>query len=415
MKIKLPKFKLFLRIILAAFITSLLISTILIALPQTEKIYSKIRYDITIAPKIWKKEYRLEMSIKPKDRNKREKKVAETKAILEKRLRKYGVQEIHFKDIKSEERDTAVVLVTIESDKDQTSVENILTQRYYLRFVLRKEGVNFEDEKNQFALYDINNYTFTPYTLHDFRSVYITKLKSTSGEKSYFSIYKPWEYKAPEFYKYFDKYAGQYAGLAIDGFVSPIIVPVTAANSSRGVTSRNPFALGVNGDGNDIKLLNILNNTGVIPLSYAQTSSKDLKTSTFTVDYIKAAILLSVLTLTVLILNNVLTKRGTFIDGLSYFITATTVVAGLKLFAIPVQPIIIIYVGILLTFLVPLFLNSRAITIAMATIGLLLSYIGMGYIRDAGILLFVVLTVYLGIKETVTYLFRLFNQIASND
>src|SRR5690606_33704449 len=125
------------------------------------------------------------------------------------------VQNIQFSDIKSDARDKAYIKITVETDKEKDFVETLISQRYYLRFVIRKDGVNFDDENNIIAQYDRTNYLNTPYTLHDFRQVYITELKTSSGEMAYFSIYKPWEHKAGRFYSYFDRYAGEYAGISI--------------------------------------------------------------------------------------------------------------------------------------------------------------------------------------------------------
>ncbi|HRI05877.1 MAG TPA: hypothetical protein PLV59_02965 [Candidatus Dojkabacteria bacterium] len=416
-KLKLPKLKNFFRVILAAILTSVLISTILISLPQTEKVFKNARYDITLANPIWRKEYILELNIKPKDLNEKREKVSLTKKIIENRLKKYGVQEVQFQDLKSNERDIARVKVTVETDKDKSSVDQLISQRYYARFVTRKAGVNFEDEKNQFAQFDIANYDNTPYTLHDFREVYITKLKATTGEKSYFAIYKPWEHRATNFYEYFDRYAGQYAGLAIDGFVSPIVVPVTVSSSqsTSGVVARNPFAVGMNGSDNEAKLLGILNNTGVIPVQYTLESSKDLKVTNFNVDYIKATALFAVLSFTLIVLNYLLTQKGSFASFLSYFVTAGFVVTGLKLTQFPVQPIVAIYTAILLTTLLPFFLNSRKIIVTLGALGIVLHLLGLGYIRDVGLLLAVIMFTYLFTGYIVRNLMKLIRSIIEND
>lgn len=415
MKIKLPKLKSAFQIIFAAVISSLLISTVLISLPQTEKVYDKARYDITLSPEVWKKEYTLELTIKAKDFNKRDKKVSETKSIIEKRLKKYGVQEVQIKEIASNSRDKAVLLIRVETDKDESSVDQLVSQRYYARFVLRKEGVNFEDPTNQFAQFDIENYVNTPYSLHEFRQVYITTLRSSTGEDAYFSIYKPWEHKAGEFYSYFDKYAGQYAGIAIDGFVSPILVPITNSGQTSGIVARNPFAIGMNGDADDAEVLSILSNTGVIPVEYSQTATKDLASKSIEVDYIKMTILFSTLSATILILLYVLNKRGTYTTFISYALTATTFIAVSKLLGIPLQPIVLLYTNITLTFLLPIFIASKQVTVALALLGLLLYFLGAGFMQNVGIVMFYVLTTYIIMQYVVSHLGRLINTIMNND
>ena len=87
-KFKLPKLKNFFRVVLAALLTSLFISVILISLPQTERFFKNARYDVSLASPIWKKEYILELTLKPKDFNEKKEKVSLTKKILETRLTK---------------------------------------------------------------------------------------------------------------------------------------------------------------------------------------------------------------------------------------------------------------------------------------------------------------------------------------
>jgi hypothetical protein len=419
MKIKRIKmnesFRSFFRIVLAALISSVLISTLLISLPSTEKLYEKVRYDITFAPEFWKNEYTLDLSIKASDFSRREKKIEETKAVLEKRLRKYGVQEIQFSEKVSDSRDKAILVLKIESDKDKESVERLIAQRYYLRFVLRKEGVDFESEENQFAVYDPENYTGTPFTLHHFRQVYITKLKTTTGEDGYFSIYKPWEYRAGKFYEYFDKYAGQYAGVQIDGFVSPIVVPVTASGVSGGITSRLPFALGVTGESNDIKILNILTNTGVIPVEYDLVDTKELKSPSFEVNFLKTSLLFILLTVIIYIASYLFTKKGSLTSFMAFAITSTTVVTVMKLFSIPLQPITAVYSALLVTTLLPILMDSKAVSLTIALIGLILSYIGSGYIRDVGIYTFYILSTFVALQYVISYLIKLVKDITNND
>lgn len=409
------KIKSFFRIVTAALISSVLISTVLISLPYTERVYDKVRYDVTLAPKIWKEQYTLELNVKPADFDRKAKKVSETKAILERRLRQYGVQEINFREERSNVRDVAILVLTVETDKDKESVERLISQRNYLRFVLRKEGVNFEDEENPFAQYDPANYVKTPFSLHYFRQIYITELQATGGEKTTFSIYKPWEYKANDFYEYFDKYAGQYAGIEIDGFVSPIIVPITASSVTGGITARAPFALGVSGTKNDIKILNILNNTGVIPVKYTLKEQKSINIKEFEFDYIKTILVISILTTIIYIANYLFTKNGSLISFFAYGLTATTVIAGMKMLSVPIQPITMLYTALTLTILLPILSNSKAVSITIALLGLLLSFTGIGYILDIGRNLFYILTTFVVLQYTLTYLTNLTKSISNDD
>ncbi|HVX92685.1 MAG TPA: hypothetical protein VHA74_01060, partial [Candidatus Dojkabacteria bacterium] len=168
------------------------------------------------------------------------------------------------------------LLITVISNKDQSDIERLVGQRYFIQFVLRKSGVNFDDTKNPLTPYDIANYNLTEFTRYYFRTVYITKLKATSGSYAYFAIYKPWTNDFDKFYNYFDPYAGQYAGISVDGFVNPIMIPSTQIQNSSGNIQRQPFAIALSTDEKAANVQNILLNSGVIPVNYALLKTNDL-------------------------------------------------------------------------------------------------------------------------------------------
>ncbi|KKR05713.1 MAG: hypothetical protein UT34_C0002G0220 [candidate division WS6 bacterium GW2011_GWF2_39_15] len=411
MRVKLPKVQNIFKILAASLITSVFISSILIALPQTERYFKKARYDLTLSPKIWRKEYTLELEFKARDLNKKDKKIEETKQIIESRLRKFGIENSEVKEIRHKDKNKATIKIEVESDEDQKIVDQLISQRYFLRFVTRKDGVNFDDTSNQFAIYDINNYENTPYTLHDFREVYVTKLKASTGEYSYFTIYKPWEYKAEKFYKSFDKLAGQYAGIAIDGFVSPIVVPVTAGNKTSGVTARNPFALGITSDPIEAKASSILLNSGVIPVNYTVKNSKELKVVSFTYDYSRAALLLIIINAIIYLMLSLLTKKGDLLTFVSYGLAAATFITLSKLLQIPLQPISLIYTAIILTFLMPFFINSPRISIILFLLASVLRLVSTDYIRGIASYIISVILLFIVITHITNYLRKLIHTV----
>lgn len=219
---KLPKLKLSLNLkpllnyILIIIVTSLFLATIFIALPLTEKYFSKVNYNLTLKNGLyWSKEY----VISAEDTSVQS--LESINNIFFKRLKGFGVEEISSNIIDNK------IHITITSTKDQSLVRELLANRFSAQIVTRKADVNFENSGDQYAYIYATNYDATEWDRSDFRNVYITKLKTNSGEQSYFAIFKLWPNKTEAFKAFLGKYNGQYIGVNIDGFVTPYLVDTT--------------------------------------------------------------------------------------------------------------------------------------------------------------------------------------------
>ncbi len=169
--------------------------------------------------------------------------------IFFKRLKGFGVEEISSNIIDNK------IHITITSTKDQSLVRELLANRFSAQIVTRKADVNFENSGDQYAYIYATNYDATEWDRSDFRNVYITKLKTNSGEQSYFAIFKLWPNKTEAFKAFLGKYNGQYIGVNIDGFVTPYLVD----------TTQQIFAIPISTeDIQQIKVMSLLYNSGLI-------------------------------------------------------------------------------------------------------------------------------------------------------
>jgi hypothetical protein len=382
-KINLKKLPL---IVLAILLTSVLLTLLIIALPQTERLLSQARFDLNSnSQNYWKKEFTLKLDIKNQDLPFKDQKIAETERILYSRLNSYDVEEVTIERIDGEKENNPLLKITVQSSTDPNTTLPLIQQRYFMRIVTRKEGVDFDSEENQFAVFDPANYEQTQFTRRFFRNVYITKLPSTSGEDSYFAIFKTNLITAAQFDQFVAENAGRTAGLQIDNFVTPITIPIPTP-SQNGISTKPVFSVGLNITDAQYRSNDLLINAGVIPVAYTVEQSNDLQPQVYDVNYIQLTLALA----------------GTLLATAIYYITRkeygplTTVIlplgllvsawlAYMKLTQTPADLFIMVlqfgFLYILALTIASAKDNRYFVSIVMIGFFALLHYFGIGYIR----------------------------------
>lgn len=287
LKIRFKKLPIF---VLATLFTSILFALALVAAPQTERFVGNAKFNLNSnSQNYWKKEFTLQVSIKNQDLPFKEQKLAETEKILYRRLNDYGVEEVTIQQLEGEKETEPILKVTVQSAKDVNLVTPLIQQRYFARLVTRKDGVDFDSEENQFAIFDPANYNDTQFTRRFFRNIYLTKLRNTLGEQSYFAIFKTYALNTDAFDNFITANAGQAAGLRIDGFVTPITIPAPT-QSQNGIVTKPVFSIGLNITDQQSEIEELLFNSGVIPLQYSVTATKTLQPQIYQINYIQLAL-----------------------------------------------------------------------------------------------------------------------------
>ncbi len=323
---KLPKLKLSLNIkpllnyILIIIVTSLFLATIFVALPLTEKFVSKASYNLTLKNgTYWSEEFVIsaaDTSVQSLD---------SIRDIFYKRLSGFGVEEISTNIIDNK------IHVTITSSKDKALVRELLANRFAAQIVTRKSDVNFENSGDQYAYIYAKNYDATEWDRSDFRNVYITKLKTNNGDRSYFAIFKLWPNKTEAFNTFLAKYNGQYIGVNLDGFVTPYLVD----------TTQKIFAIPVSTeDAQQIKVMSLLYNSGLIQTDCTIDSEKEIPIDTPAIDYIgiSIAIIASIVIMyTYLVISKDIEKGRALKAVLATVLAASLYISFLKIFNIPID------------------------------------------------------------------------------
>ena len=170
-------------------ISASILALVLISLPLTEKVSSSASYDLVNKNNMyWSKEYILELNTSQSSNIQKD--TANLKSVLQKRLRNFDVEQSSITSY--QEDDKYYLKVEIQTSKEQELVEQLIKNPFIINIVTKKDDVNYEDTENPLIPYLEENYNKTEFTRKDFRTIYITKLKNTSGEYSYFGIFKAW-------------------------------------------------------------------------------------------------------------------------------------------------------------------------------------------------------------------------------
>jgi preprotein translocase subunit SecD len=323
---KLPKLKLNLNVkpllnyILVIVVTALFLASIFIALPLTEKYVSKISYNLNTKDKTyWSQEFIVSTE------NTDAKSLNDLRNIFYKRLKGFGVEEVST----YVEDDKIRIDVTTTKDKDLT--KELISNKFEVKIVTRKSDVNFDDSSNTYAYMLGTNYDATDWNRSDFRNVYITKLRTSNGTYANFAIFKLWPAGEEKFNKFLQQYNGQTIGVDIDGFVTPHVVDSTS----------KVFAIPISTeDQQQLKVMSLLYNSGVVTTNFKIDSQTDLTVNVPTVNYIQ--ITLGILVAIVVLYFYLFISKTTSQDVILKSLLATTLtisiyLAFLKIFQIPVD------------------------------------------------------------------------------
>lgn len=345
---KLPKLKLNLNIkpllnyILIIFVTALFIATIFIALPFTEKYVTKATYNLNIKDHAyWSQEFIISTE------NTDSKSLDTTRTVLYKRLKGFGVEEVST----YVENDKLRIVVTTTKDKDM--VKELISNRFDVQIVTRKSDVNFDDANNQYAYLLATNYNTTDWSRKDFRDIYITKLRTSSGEYANFAIFKLWPNSTEKFNKFLLQYNGQYIGVSIDGFVSPHLVDTTT----------KIFAIPVStNDVQQLKVMSLLYNSGIIDTNYQVDSQTDLTVNIPEVNYIQVTI--GIFAAIVILYTYLFISKSISSNTLLKSVIATTLslsfyLAFLKISQLPIDTFILAIEAILVIILAKVLAENR--------------------------------------------------------
>ncbi|MDY0097119.1 MAG: hypothetical protein RBS01_02100 [Candidatus Dojkabacteria bacterium] len=376
-KIKLKKINLssFFKYILSVLISSLILALVLISLPLTERVTSSATYDLVNKKDYyWSKEYKLELDTSQSIRIDSD--IEEVKSILHRRLRKIGVEESSLN--LSKQGDTNFLVLTVQTSKDIDVVESLIKTPFLVNIVTRKADIDFENPEDVIAPYLLENYDPTPFTRTSFRNVYITQLKNSNNEYSYFALFKTWPW-GNEWKTFLQENAGQTVGVALDEFVTPVQIP----------TDQSLFAVPVSStEEKYAQAVSILYNSGQMPISYTVVDEKELDVDIAEIDYIKLTegILIAVVLiyLYLLIINK--TSRDTLlISGISTVLTVSTWIAYLKISETPTDIFILALEVITIVAMIRLIaenLESKMIvTVLLALISSISILMGSGYIK----------------------------------
>ena len=188
MKIKFKfNVKPFLNYLIVVLFTAFGIATMLVALPLTEKISERTSFNlITKDPYYWSAEYNLKLV------NTDSKKLEEARNILSTRLRKFGVERAKIYNEGKDDEGNTFLKVIVTTSKDRDLVKELISNRFDVLIMTRKEDVDFLSEEDPYAYLFADNYNPTDWDRSDFRNVYITELKTSGNEYANFAIFKLW-------------------------------------------------------------------------------------------------------------------------------------------------------------------------------------------------------------------------------
>jgi hypothetical protein len=375
MKIKF-KFDLkpFLDYISVILVTAFGITTILIALPLTEKITEKTSFDLlTKDSNYWSAEYILKIESTESLH------IETTRDILFNRLRKFNVERAKIYNEGEDSDGSTYLRVAVTSTLPKELVKELISNRFDVQIMTRKEDVDFFDEENQYAYLFSDNYDPTEWDRSDFRNIYITELKTSSNEYANFALFKLWPNRQSEFAKFLEQHKGEYLGVSIDGFVTPYLVPFDDFNT---------FAVPISTDNEmQVEAIDILYNSGIIPANYSIESEKDTTPEIVDANHIKISIGLAIsLLLTYIYLfmikqsdSNLLIK-----SFLATVLTISTYLTVLKVIQIPIDTFLLPILAIL-SFLLTKVLaenddSTYYIAFGLILLLLLMRFLGIGYI-----------------------------------
>lgn len=351
-------------------LSSAILLSLLIALPLTEKLTNVVAFDLNVANEYWSKEYILDLESEEGSD------IRKTKNVLFKRLNDYNVEEVSITNRND------ILKVVVKTTQPQTYVDELVRNPYRYSIVTRKDDIDFEDEENQLAPYLAENYNNTEFDSKTFRSIHVTQLPDSSGEDSYFGIAKIWAHKSSQFRSFLEEYQGEYVGVNIDGFVTPIFITEE---------SNTVFAVPLNSDESGAEAIDILYNSGTIPTTYEVTSQNLIDVEKRKIDYIEVTITLFVSIIAIYLytyFTGIYDKRMVLRTLFATLFALSLYLTFLKITMIPVHIFLLIIDAVLIIMISNLIQQNpesrNGILITGLILSLLFNFLGIGYIKILG-------------------------------
>lgn len=381
-KFKLPKLKIkkaspkgVFNYLVSILISSIILGLILISLPLTEKVTSSATYDLVNKnTSYWAKEYLIQLDTQDSVNINQD--IQKTRSVLQRRLRNFGVEQSSILSYTQE--DINFLKVSIQTSKEKELVEGLIKSPFIINIVTRKADVNFEDQENPLTPYLSENYDPTEFTRHNFRNVYVTQLKNSANDYSYFALFKTWPWERG-WKTFLTDNMGQTVGVNIDRFVTPVqitdgqdLFPVPVSSTEKGYAH----------------VTSILYNSGVIPLSYSVANEEDVLLESAEIDYIKLTegILVAIFFIYIYLLLIEKTPKDILVrSGLSTIVTVAVWIAYLKISNTPVDIFLLAIEVITIVAIIRIItenVESRVIVTVLLALILSISIIlGSGYIK----------------------------------
>lgn len=389
--------------ILLMAVSVVLVLITIIALPMTEDFYPDI--SLNLQQKVYtNKSYILELKVKTQDEEKLEKKIEQTKSILTKRLYDVGVEQVsvtghHLENPTPDDEQYLYryIQVKVRTTVPEIEVDQVVRSRNYLRFYSLKEDFDYDNESDPTAQYQIANYNPSGVTRHDFRNIYFKELLDSNEEMTYFALFKAAAFNS-EFKEFAKENAGKNVGVAIDGLIAQVPMPLEFSPSyqealqASGQPVRPQFALGITQDPRDAHISGVLFNSGVIPLEYNVVGQEPISSE----DPVQQPTYFATVLLAALILYAYFTGKQDDLEGGRIFrnffeiiLLLTVWLAYLKFLAIPVDINILILETIVLLFFAHELQapqdhhQTRIVVFILGT--LLLTFVGFGQVGRFGL------------------------------
>ncbi len=385
-KIKKINFKYILNYLFVILLTSFILVTILISLPLTERVSSQVTYDLKTKSELyWAKDYTLQLDIW--DRTDKEKILDRTTSTLYQRLSKYGVEKVDMYTFTQNEME--YIDIHVQSSLPQEYVDELIRSPFIVKVVTRDPEVDFEDPENPYAIYLGENYLDTQFTRDSFRNIYITKLKNSAKQYSYFALFKTWPWNS-QWKTFLEEYQGQEVGVSVDGFVTPVQIPTT-----KPIVFAAPISTEKK---EEAKLINLLYNTRGISEPYTLIDQQQIPIENIEGDYIKileGVLLATIVIYAYLFLIEKTPKKILMVSALSTVITISLWVTYLKIMSIPTDVFLLaIEILSMIAILRITTENSESkivVNVLLALIASLVAILGTGFAKIFASDLFVLL------------------------
>ena len=370
------------RYFLLIVISSAVLLCTFIALPSTESVFKKQTFNLNVNDNSsWEKTFAIKLTFQPTDIVYKGKLVNKTKDIIYERLRRYGVDfvQINYKDNTD---NTGTLSLIVKGRNDSSNIESLINSQADIYLVTRKTDANFNDAKNQYAIYDPANYDSTDLTREYFRTIYITKLKSSSGDYTYFGLFKTYLWKEKAYYQFIEKYSGQQEGLYIDGFVSPLTVPTWSVKQN---SAKPTLSIGLTSNEKVAHIQGIIFNSGKIPLTMEVSDKQDITVGKVSINTLILSAITIVSIAVALIVKYFLDKKDTIQYALTLFLMLILGFAVLKISQTPVSLISLLIsfpIIILSSIMLEKVKRKLSYAILIATLLLIITQFTLGYTSE---------------------------------